>query len=137
MTTIKFSYKTSDFQTSGILCNNNIFYSKLATFPLYNNSIDLQIIGRGLLSNYVASTDISTTINEIGTYYLDPNESISVDNNIGYIYSFKNDNVFFISPSIINTSIVFSSGIYNGKKGNIAIDVLDNINRNVTITINN
>jgi hypothetical protein len=138
MTTITFSYKTTDFQTSGILCNNNIFYSKLSAFPLYNNLTDLTIIGRALLVDSVANTDTSSGVNEVGTYYLDGNQSISVDNNnIGYIYSFKSNNIFFNSSSIVTTSILFSSGIYIGKKGIITIYVIDNINRNVVITINN
>ena len=58
------------------------------------------------------------------------------NNNIGYIYSFKSENIFFNSSSIVTKSILFSSGIYIGKKGIITIYVIDNINRNVVITIN-
>ena len=136
MTTIKFSYKTSDFDTSGYLYDNDIYFTDIVTFPLYNNFTDLKIIGRGLLVDNVLNTNTNGVVNEIGSYFIDNLENINGYDIFGYIYSFRNSTSFFVPGQIINIPIVFGTSIDNGKTGSVTINVIDDILRIVTIVIN-
>ena len=129
-TILTFYYKTTDFTSNGKLCNNNIFFIEEIFTPLYDNLIDLNIIGQAIFKESVAPTNVTSYINEIATYYFS-----NVDN-IGYIYSFINKTYYFSSGTIVSTDIVFNSGKYNGSTGKIIVNVIDNITREVVITIN-
>ena len=68
---------------------------------------------------------------ELGTYFIDTLGCA------GYLYSFTSasDNIRFPLGSTITTEIIIKGGIYEGYKGNIIIDVVDTVLRNITIEI--
>ena len=148
MTTITFSYKTTDFDTAGYLYNNNIFYTEITTFPLYNNLTDLKIIGNALLVDSVVTINKlnafgkAETFNyglnggNIGTYFIDNLENINGYDVIGYIYSFESTTSYFVPGKTIHTLLEFGTAIDNGKTGSITFYVQDSISRIVTIIIN-
>ena len=124
-------YKTTEIKGDSLkLTNGGCFI--LEHTPIYNTSNNK--IGIVTFSDTIQNNCNTSYISETGTYFIENLGTVS------YVYSFTKDltsNVSFTPGTILIQKIEFTSGIYIGYKGEIIINVIDNILRNVSIIINN
>lgn len=124
-------YKTTEIKGDSLkLTNGGSFI--LEHTPIYNTS-DIQI-GVVTFSDTIQNNFNTSYISETGTYFIENIGSVS------YVYSFAKDlttNVSFTPGTILIQKIEFTSGIYVGYEGEIIINVIDSVLRNVSIIINN